>query len=109
MGCVCIVGAWVRGWRESNFGRGRVGRVGPQSFGAGQKKMAGVEILVWVKHDFTNFCYDFMKFYCFKLIILVSSLYFLHILYLNLPINSYFIEKVLFPKIKRLNQYLKSY
>ena len=26
------VGAWVSEWRESNFGRGYVDRVGPQSF-----------------------------------------------------------------------------
>ena len=31
------------------------------------KKMAGVETLVWGKHDFMNFCYDSIKFYCFKL------------------------------------------
>ena len=31
------VGAWVRGWSESNFARGCVGRVGPQSFDLGQK------------------------------------------------------------------------
>ena len=42
---------------------GRIDRVGPQHFGAGQKKMAGVEILVRVKHDFINFYCDFMNFY----------------------------------------------
>ena len=48
-GGVGSVDAWVRGWRESNFGRGPVGRVGPQSFGAGQKN-GRVEILGWVKY-----------------------------------------------------------
>ena len=43
------VDAWARGWRESNFGRGPVGRVGPQSFGAGQKNDRA-EILGWVKY-----------------------------------------------------------
>ena len=38
MGGVGSVGVWVRGRRELNFGRGRVGRVGPKRFGAGQKK-----------------------------------------------------------------------
>ena len=28
-GGVGSVGAWVRGWGESNFGRGRVGHEGP--------------------------------------------------------------------------------
>ena len=42
---------------------GRIDRVGPQHFGAGKKKMAGVEIFVRVKHDFINFCCDFMNFY----------------------------------------------
>ena len=46
--------AWVRGRRVPNFGIGRVGHMGPQNFGAGSK-IAGVEILVWVKHDFMNF------------------------------------------------------
>ena len=41
---------WVSGWRESNFGIGCLGRVGPQNFAADQKKMAKVEILVWAKH-----------------------------------------------------------
>ena len=31
------VSGWVRGWRETNFGIGRIGRVGPQSFCADQK------------------------------------------------------------------------
>ena len=43
------VGAWVRGWSESNFARGCVGRVGPQSFDLGQKN-GRIEILGWVKH-----------------------------------------------------------
>ena len=50
MGGVGSVGAWVRSWCEANFGMGRMGRVGPQSFYADQKKLAGVEILLWVKH-----------------------------------------------------------
>ena len=65
MGGVGSVSAWVRGWRETNFGIGRLGRLGPQSFCADQKKkkMTGAEILVWVKHDIMNFCYDSMQFY----------------------------------------------
>ena len=51
------VGAWVRRWRESNFG---IGLVGPQNFGEDKKKMAEVEILVWMKHDFMNFRYNTM-------------------------------------------------
>ena len=35
MGGVVSVGAWVRGWREPNFGVSRVGCVGLQKFGAG--------------------------------------------------------------------------
>ena len=31
------VGAWFRGWNESNVDRGHVGRVSPKSFGVGQK------------------------------------------------------------------------
>ena len=50
MGGVGSVGAWVRGWRESNFGIDLVGRVGPQNFGEDKKKMAEVEILVLVKN-----------------------------------------------------------
>ena len=50
MGGVGSVDAWVRGWRETNFGISRMGLVGPQSFCADKKKMVGVEILVWVKH-----------------------------------------------------------
>ena len=38
MGGVGSVSAWVRGWRETNFGIGRLGRLGPQSFCADQKK-----------------------------------------------------------------------
>ena len=38
MGGVGSVGAWVRGWRESNFGIDLVGRVGPQNFGEDKKK-----------------------------------------------------------------------
>ena len=50
VGGVGSVGAWVGGWCELNFGIDPVGRVGPQNFGEGHKKMAGIEILVWVKH-----------------------------------------------------------
>ena len=64
------VGAWVRRWRESNFG---IGLVGPQNFGEDKKKMAEVEILVWMKHDFMNFRYNTMMFY-------LRFLYFLCIL-----------------------------
>ena len=32
------VGSWHRGCRGSSFGMGRVGRVGQENFGAGQKK-----------------------------------------------------------------------
>ena len=41
MGGVGSVSAWVRGWRETNFGIGRLGRLGPQSFCADQKKKNG--------------------------------------------------------------------
>ena len=65
MGGVGSVSAWVRGWRETNFGIGRLGRFGSTKFlcRSKKKKMAGVEILVWVKHDIMNFCYDSMQFY----------------------------------------------
>ena len=45
------VGAWVRGWRGSNFGVGGMGGVGPLNFGIGQKNDVDgvVEILVWAK------------------------------------------------------------
>ena len=35
------LGAWLHGWHESNFGMARVGHVGPQNFGADQKKWQG--------------------------------------------------------------------
>ena len=38
VGGVGLVGAWVRGWREPDFGVGRVGRLGPQNFDTDQKK-----------------------------------------------------------------------
>ena len=41
VGGVGSVSGWVRGWRESNFGRSRVGPVGPETFGAGQKNGRG--------------------------------------------------------------------
>ena len=37
-GGVGSVDAWVRGWRETNFGISRKGCVGPQSFCADQEK-----------------------------------------------------------------------
>ena len=37
MGGVGSVGAWVRGWRGSNFDVGGVGGMGLQDFGVGQK------------------------------------------------------------------------
>ena len=49
MGGVGSVGAWVRSWCEANFGIGRMGRMG-RKFLSGLKKMAGAEILLWVKH-----------------------------------------------------------
>ena len=78
------VGAWVRGWRESIFGTGREGRVGPQNFGANQKNGRG-RILVWVKRDFTDFCYNSMIFYLW----LYSLLYFLCTccIVMNFPLN----------------------
>ena len=102
------VGAWVRRWRESNFG---IGLVGPQNFGEDKKKMAEVEILVWMKHDFMNFRYNTMMFY-------LRFLYFLCILctcciVMNFHFRKfkfmfyYFHKKTLFPEIKSLNQYLK--
>ena len=39
------MGAWIRGWRESNFDVGREGHVGPENFG-GLKKMEGANIFV---------------------------------------------------------------
>ena len=38
VGGVGSVDAWVRGWRETNFGISRMGRVGPESFWVDQKK-----------------------------------------------------------------------
>ena len=43
------VGALGRGWRDSNFGMGYLGRVDPQHFSEGQK-MTDIEILLSVKH-----------------------------------------------------------
>ena len=47
---ISSIGASVRRWHESNFGRGCLGRLGPKSFGVAQKKNDRDEILVWVKH-----------------------------------------------------------
>ena len=63
MGGIGSVGVWFRGWRESNFGISRVDRVGPQNFGRIKKKSMGRSFGVGEKYDFTNFCYDSMKFY----------------------------------------------
>lgn len=41
VGKVGRVGAWFNGWHVSNFDMGRVGRVGPQNFGTGQRKLEG--------------------------------------------------------------------
>ena len=46
VGGVRSAGAWVCGWSESNFG---MGCVGPQNIWCRSTKMAGVEVLVWVK------------------------------------------------------------
>ena len=52
--------AWVCGWRESNFG---MGRVGPQNFGAGKKNGSGQDFGVDEIYDLMNFYYDSMKFF----------------------------------------------
>ena len=50
------VDSWARGWRESSFGTGRVGRVGQESFGAGQKKNGvGQNFAVGGTKDFMKF------------------------------------------------------
>ena len=41
VGNVGKVGAWFNGSHVSNFDMGRVGRVGPQNFGTGQRKLEG--------------------------------------------------------------------
>ena len=46
MGGVGSVDAWIRDWRESNFGRCRVGSHGSIKFWGKSKIIAGVEILV---------------------------------------------------------------
>ena len=56
-------GARVREWRESNFGIGGEGRVGPQNVGADQKNDWGRKFGVSETYDFINFCYDSIKFY----------------------------------------------
>ena len=52
----------VRGWHESNFGMGRVGRMGPQNFDAGQMKR-DQNFIVSETYDFMNLHYDSIKFY----------------------------------------------
>ena len=78
-GVVGIARARVRGWCESSFGGSRVGRVDPQSLDVGQMNDM-VELLLW-----------FYEVLLFQVVILVSSLYSLHGLYLKFPLNSYFI------------------
>ena len=78
--------------------------------------MARVEILVWVKHmsethDFINF---FMFLWSFIVLSRDSSLFSVFTTHTVFEISSqfifhYFIEKVLFPKMERLKQYLKPY
>ena len=77
--------------------------------------MAEVEILVLVKN---MICELSLWYYAVLLVILLSSLYSLHMLYCNELsalensywfIFHYFHKKALFPEIKILNQYLKSY
>ena len=53
----------VRGWCESNFGTGRVGRLDPQNFGEVKKNGRGQNFGVGKTYEFLNFCYDSMKFY----------------------------------------------
>ena len=62
MGGVGRVHRWVCGWRESNFGMGHVGCVGPQNVDTGQKNARGRNFGVGKTYDFMNF-YVFMKFY----------------------------------------------
>ena len=64
VGGVGSVGAWVGGWCELNFGIDPVGRVGPQNFGEGHKKIGrGRNFSVGETYDFRNFRYDTVKFY----------------------------------------------
>ena len=46
VGNVGKVGAWFNGWHVSNFDMDRVGRVGPQNFGTGQRKLEGRNVCV---------------------------------------------------------------
>ena len=65
---ISSIGASVRRWHESNFGRGCLGRLGPKSFGVAQKKNdRGWNFGVGETYDFMNFYYDSMKLYWFKL------------------------------------------
>ena len=65
--CWCVGSSVASsGGFESNFGRGCVGLVGPQSFRV-RKKGRGWNFGVGETYDFKNFCYDSMKFYRFKL------------------------------------------
>ena len=76
----------------------------------GSKKMAGVEILVWVKHmvlwTFVMILWNFIVLSCDSS--LFSVFFCTYCIWTSHSIH-YFIEKVLFPKIKRLIQYLESY
>ena len=50
------VGSWHRGCRGSSFGMSRVGRVGQENFGAGQKKNdRGQNFVAGGTIDFTKF------------------------------------------------------
>ena len=42
------VGAWIYGWRESNFSMVSVGCVGLKNFGVGSVDGVGPKILAWV-------------------------------------------------------------
>ena len=91
--------SWARGWRESSFGTGRVGRVGQESFCAGQKKKNGVgqNFAVGGTKDSMKFYQDSTKFYlwCYSLLCILYSL---HKLYFDeLPLNSVYSKLTYFP------------
>ena len=97
---------WVKRWQRSCGSREST------KFWRGSKIVAGVEILMCETHNFINFYCDSMKFYCFKFTdYSLYSAFSVHTVFelSTQLIFHYFTEKVLFPKIKRLNQHLKSY